>query len=42
MAAGEKVVVVVPLLYCNATGIMNEGTVVDVPVEGVVPTMLYL
>ena len=42
LVVGLNVVVVPPLLYCNAIGIMNTGTVVDVPVEGAVPTMLYL
>jgi hypothetical protein len=42
LVSGVKVVVVVPLLYDKATGMMNTGTVVEVPVEGAVPTMLYL
>src|ERR1700722_15802585 len=38
---GLKVLVVVPVLYCNAIGIKNTGTVVETPVVGAVPTMLY-
>src|ERR1700678_1777581 len=42
LVSGLKVVVVVPLLYDNAIGIMNTGTVVDLPVVGAVPTIVYL
>jgi hypothetical protein len=42
LASGLNVTVVAPFLNCKAIGIMKTGTVVDLPVVGAVPTMLYL
>jgi hypothetical protein len=42
LVCGLKTVVPLDVTYDNLTGMMKTGIVVDAPVVGEVPTMLYL